>query len=388
MRKLKIGFSAGEVSGDFQASLLYHFIKEIAKLNNIEISGFGLGGNFLKNEGVEIFEDLTHRSSIGVFESIPYAFDRIKVGKKFLKVVQKEKPDIFIFVDNQGFNIPLSFNIKKIDFNIKTIYYFPPHISIWGKWNGKKLQKSINYFITPFYDDFLEYKKFNEKNVFFFGHPFFDENYLNLKFNENPQFIGKFFDFEKDEFIYIMPGSRDQEIKNLLPLFIEVADEIYKRYKIYSIIPVSNEKFVDKIKSIIKNRDYIFLLDKNYYKVFSKAKFTLMSSGTSTLEALLLNCPMLICYKISNITFFLGKFIVKTKWVGMSNIIAKKEIGKEFLQKDFNFENLFTFSQRLIEDKNFYENLKKEMQFVKENVNNIYKSNMLEQAAKFILNLN
>lgn len=418
---IKIGFCAGEVSGDLHGAYLFYRLKKI--FPDYTITGFGLGGPMMEKAGIEILHDLTHRSSVGLIESLPFVFDRYKIGKKLLKEIEKRKPDIFIFIDNQGFNIPLSFAIKKL--NIKTIYYFPPPISIWGKWNGKKLQKSIDYFFIPFKDDFIEYKKYNKKKAIFYGHPFFDHEYLETRYREIPENSDtetilkilkfrnikininkhKFPDLTLNDnknflskqlfikhinnlpYIYLMPGSRIQEIKTLLNVFIKVSDYIYKKYNIISIIPVSNFKFKKFIYKDIKTKPHIFLLHKNYYWIYKNSIFSLMASGTATLEGLILNIPMIICYQISPLTFFIGKLFVNTKWVGMANIISKTEIAKEFLQKQMSYTSIINEVTKLIEDKKYYMNIKNKMKQIVINLQNNYNSNSITLYAKKIMEL-
>lgn len=422
-KSLTIGFCAGEVSGDLHGGYLFKRIKK--EFPNIDIKGFGIGGPIMESSGIEILHDLTHRSSVGIIESLPYVFDRYKLGKKLLKEIEIRKPDIFIFIDNQGFNIPLSFEIKKA--NVKTIYYFPPPIAIWGKWNGKKLQKSIDYFFIPFKEDYIEYKKINSINSFFFGHPFFDLEYLKEQF-ETPlidndiktiinilekreiefQRYKSFNNFEYSEYIksvfvkntkklkyiYLMPGSRKQEIKTLLPLFVRVARTLFKEYNIITILPISNKNFENDILNIINRENgneikekFIFTISKNYYWIYKNALFSLMASGTATLEGLILNVPMLICYKISGLTFFLGKLFVNTKWVGMANIIGKTEVAKEFLQKKMNYKELIEESKKLIEDTSYYNNKKLKMKEILNILEKDYSKDAISKYAKKIIEL-
>lgn len=335
----KIFISAGEVSGDLQGSLL---VKQIKKIDD-SIQFFGFGGRFLEEAGVEIIHDFTHRSSIGFLEAIPYIFDHFIVMKKALEYISKEenRPDLCILIDNQGFNIPFAKKLKKL--GIKTIYYFPPPLSIWGKSAGKSLIKFIDYFFVPFLADYKEYKVLTE-NAFFFGHPFFDNQYLEEKLSEKPPQDAFF-----DKFYFLLPGSRQQEIKNLLPLFIKVADYLYDKYKLYAYLPVANNRFLSKIKTQVGNRRYIQILDKCYYSLYKDAKFVLMASGSATLEALLLKIPHIICYKISSLTFFIGKMLVKTDHVGMSNILAGEEIAPELLQKDCNVNEMIRRIEQLFD---------------------------------------
>ncbi len=335
----KIFISAGEVSGDLQASLL---VKQIKKMDST-IEFYGFGGRFLEEQGVKILFDFTHRSSVGFVESIPYIFDHFVIMQKAIQYISNEenRPDLCILVDNQGFNIPFASKLKKL--GIKTIYYFPPPISIWGKSSGKKLVKTIDYFFVPFLPDYKEYNKLTE-NAYFFGHPFFDKEYLEEKFLESPPEDAYF-----DKYYFLMPGSRDQEIKNLLPIFLKVADYLYEKYKLYAYLPIANNKFKEEIESKISGKKYIKLLDKCYYSLLKDAKFVLMASGSATLEALLLNLPHLICYKVSFLTFFIGKMLVKTNHVGMSNILAGEELAPELLQKKCNTNEIIKRIEQLFD---------------------------------------
>jgi lipid-A-disaccharide synthase len=374
----KIFISAGEVSGDLQASLL---VKQMKKLDS-SIEFFGFGGRFLEDAGVKIIFDFTHRSSVGFLESVPYIFDHFIVMQKALEYIEKEgnRPDLAILIDNQGFNIPFANKLKKL--GIKTIYYFPPPLSIWGKSSGKKLAKTIDYFFVPFLPDYKEYSKLTE-NAFFYGHPFFDKEYLDEKLSEKPPEDAYF-----DKFYFLLPGSRDQEINNLLIPFTQVADYLYDKYKLYAYLPVANNNFLPKITNAIGNRRYIKILDKCYYSLYKDAKFVLMASGSATLEALLLKIPHIICYKVSALTFFIGKMLVKTNHVGMSNILAGEEIAPELLQKKCNTSEMIKRIEQLL-DPEFKSEVVKKLERVSSELSALNKSSSLlnfSQKAIEILN--
>lgn len=372
----KIFISAGEVSGDLQGSLL---IKQIKKIDD-SIEFYGFGGRFLEETGVKILHDFTHRSSVGFLESVPYIFDHFIVMKKAIDFLSKEenKPDLCILIDNQGFNIPFASRLKKL--GIKTIYYFPPPLSIWGKSSGKKLVKTIDYFFVPFFTDYKEYQKLTE-NAFYFGHPFFDKQYIDEKLAENPPEDAYF-----EKYYFLLPGSRDQEIKNLLPIFIEVADYLYEKYKLYAYLPVANKQFLTRILKKVKNRRYIKILDKPYYSLYKDAKFVLMASGSATLEALLLGIPHIICYKVSALTFFIGKMLVKTNHVGMSNILAGEEIAPELLQKKCNKNEIIRRIEQLF-DPEFKDMVVKKIERVSSELSAINKSSSLLNYSQKVLDI-
>ncbi|MFN3412368.1 MAG: lipid-A-disaccharide synthase, partial [Exilispira sp.] len=340
----------------------------------------GFGGRFLQEANVKIIFDFTHRSSVGFLESIPYIFDHFIVMQKALDFISKEenRPDLAILIDNQGFNIPFASRLKKL--GIKTIYYFPPPLSIWGKSSGKKLVKTIDYFFVPFLADYQEYTKLTE-NAFFYGHPFFDKEYLEEKMAEQPPEDAYF-----DKFYFLLPGSRQQEIDNLLKPFIEVADYLYEKYKLYAYLPVANNKFLPRITKEIGNRRYIKILDKCYYSLYKDAKFVLMASGSATLEALLLKIPHIICYKVSAITFFIGKMLVKTNHVGMSNILAGEEIAFELLQKRCNKKEMIKRIEQIL-DPEFKNEVVKKLERVSSELFALNKSSSLLNFSKKALEI-
>ncbi len=372
----KIFISAGEVSGDLQGSLLVNQIKKLDQ----SIEFYGFGGRFLEQEGVKILHDFTHRSSVGFLESIPYIFDHFTIMNKALKFLnsKENRPDLCILIDNQGFNVPFALKLKKL--GIKVIYYFPPPLSIWGKSSGKKLVKKIDYFLVPFFSDFKEYKKLTE-NAYFYGHPFFDRQYLEEKLSEKPPEEAFF-----DKYYFLLPGSRNQEIKNLLPIFIKVADYLYEKHKIYAYLPIANNKFKDKIESLISGKRYIKTLDKCYYSLMKDAKFALMASGSATLEALLLDLPHIICYKVSALTFFIGKMLVKTNHVGMSNILAGEEIAPELLQKNCNANEIIKRIEQLF-DPEFKSAIVKKIERVSSELSAINKSSSLLNYAQKVIEI-
>ncbi|HQJ41286.1 MAG TPA: lipid-A-disaccharide synthase [Exilispira sp.] len=372
----RIFISAGEVSGDLQGSLL---VSQIKKLDP-SIEFYGFGGRFLEDASVKIIHDFTHRSSVGFIESIPYIFDHYSIMRNFIEYLKKEenKPDLCILIDNQGFNLELGKRLKKL--NIPTVYYFPPPISIWGKFNAKKIVKSIDYFLVPFFADYQEYLKFTEK-VYFFGHPFFDKEYLEEKLQEKPPENAYY-----DSYYFMLPGSRMQEISTLLPMFLEVADYIYNKYSISAYLPVANMQFEPYIREMVGGRKHVMMLDKCYYSLYKNARFALMASGSATLEALLLNIPHIICYKVSPLTFFIGKLMVKTNHVGMSNILAGEEIAPELLQRKCNVKEMEKRVEQLF-DPEFRLRVVQKLSRVSSELSGINKSSSLVNYAKTILDI-
>lgn len=375
---MRIFIATGEVSGDIQGALLAKKIKELSP--DIIMDGFG--GVEMQNSGVNILSDMSTLSTMGIFESVNPRFalkklDAFKILKMYLS---KNKIDIMVLVDNQGANLLLAKYCKKND--IKYIYYFPPHVGIWGEWNAKRLL-SAKKIITPFKFDYEVYKN-HGCNVIYSGHPFADLNY-NLD-------IPKLNMEEKEYTVGILFGSRYQEIKKLSPVFIKsmkILNDMLSS-NIRFVIPIAYPEYKETIEKIIYNhRDllkgisYTFLEGENKDFVYKYSDALIMSSGTASLIAACYGKPMVICYRISYITFFLGKLLTNIKYVGMPNVMLNEEAAPELLQSDCNPNAITSHIIKYLTDKEYYKEASGNLTRVRDMLG---EKNVLERVAKEIIN--
>lgn len=375
---MRIFIATGEVSGDIQGALLAKKIKELSP--DIIMDGFG--GVEMQNSGVNILSDMSTLSTMGIFESVNPRFalkklDAFKILKMYLS---KNKIDIMVLVDNQGANLLLAKYCKKND--IKYIYYFPPHVGIWGEWNAKRLL-SAKKIITPFKFDYEVYKN-HGCNVIYSGHPFADLNY-NLD-------IPKLNMEEKEYTVGILFGSRYQEIKKLSPVFIKsmkILNDMLSS-NIRFVIPIAYPEYKETIEKIIYNhRDllkgisYTFLEGENKDFVYKYSDALIMSSGTASLIAACYGKPMVICYRISYITFFLGKLLTNIKYVGMPNVMLNEEAAPELLQSNCNPNAITSHIIKYLTNKEYYKETSGNLTRVRDMLG---EKNVLERVAKEIIN--
>ncbi len=326
--------SAGEVSGDIHAADLMQKLKKY----NPAIRFVGLGGKNMISAGLNsIAEDVSTLSTMGLTAPLRFYFKKYNLYKTALKYLKTNKITALIMVDNQGFNIPLAKAAKKL--NIFTIYYFPPHVSIWGKWNAPILAKNTDLIIAPFHHDYLVYKQYTGK-VFFFGHPLLDK----ITGTKKPQSIYKKYGLDpKKKIVSIMPGSRYQELETLLQPMLDASRILIENHHIQIILPVSHKDFEPYIIKKLKENKLIKkikIIKNDSYSAMRIADVNILASGTASLESVLLKKPPVICYKISASSFFIGKLLVKNKMIGLPNIILNKKIFPELLQKGCSAENM------------------------------------------------
>ncbi len=360
---------AGEASGDLQASLL---VKEIKKLRP-DIRFYGYGGKLLRAEGVEILRDLTREAVTGFTEVIKKIPFFKKVLKEALSKIKKIKPQAVIFVDFPGFNLRLMPEVKKL--GIKTIYYISPQIWAWGK-NRIKIMKKYADTIIVFFK--FEEEFYNQYGITakFVGHPLVEvvkpeigqEEFLR-KYNLDP---GK-------KRIFLMPGSRENEIKTHLPVIISALKKLDNRSLEFLLLKspyITEIPYKDTTISLK-------IISEDIYSALFYSYAGIVASGTATLEATLALKPFMIIYKTSTLTYFLLKPQIKVPYIGMVNLVAGKKIVKEFIQKDFTPSKIRNELERLLNEREYYTKIQQKLKTVKEKLG---PSGAPRRAAKYILN--
>ncbi|MFN8578474.1 MAG: lipid-A-disaccharide synthase [Candidatus Sericytochromatia bacterium] len=345
--------SAGEVSGDKHG---FYLCQEILKIDP-KISFYGFGSNKMKDLGINLLSDLTLYSGIGLVENIPAAYHasfNYKIAKKFFK---ENNVSLVILIDNQGFNIRLASLAKKI--NIPVVYYIGPQEWIWGFKNGiHRVMKNIDTLYTIFKAEYEFYHQYKNK-IKYFGHPLLniiatskDETSSNNLFNNKKYIIG------------LMPGSRKQEFNNTIPVFLEIYEKLKDNYNFFFIIPEIWKKFVQDNFNL---KD-ILIIYGNSEKYMKYCDLIIASSGTVTLEAVILDIPIIPCYKLNKISYLIAKTLIKPDFVTLPNIVAKKKVINEFLQNDMCSENIINEIDRLINDKKYLNNIKSEFKNIRKNL--------------------
>ncbi len=381
----KIFFSVGEISADLHGARL---IKEIYKMNP-DIHFGGMGGEKMKKAGANIEFDVTMMSSVGITEYYDFYKDLEYVRDKFLSLIENEKPDLLILMDMEGFNLDLAIRIKKKGLNIKTLYYITPQrwvLRIIGSLFIKKLAKYVDNIITSLKEEFEFYEK-KKINAKYFGNPISD----SINITKPPIEIRNEYDIPVDhKLIAILPGSRKQEIEKLTKIFIESAKKINRKIKSVYIIPVAHKIFFDKIKKILENlgndeKLKIIVTEEKSHNIINASDFIILSSGSSTLECAILKKPMVICYKISYITYVLGKIFYRYKFIGLPNILLNEYIVPELLQKEVNPENISDKVIDILSNENKKKYIKAKFDMLKDSLSN--KESVVNKVARYILQL-
>ena len=368
----KIFISTGEVSGDLHGSLLAKALLEEAKKRSIEIKVFGLGGQRMIKAGVKVFHDTTPISAIGIWEALPLVLPTLKIQKKFYNSLIAHSPDCLILIDYMGPNINIGRKLRRSKNNIPIYYYIAPQEWAWRVGNNSTtdLIKFSDKIFAIFKQEADFYKK-RGGNVSWIGHPMMDltkklptkaesRRLLNIKNNEN--------------FLLIMPASRPQELRYILPTYMKVAKKLQQKYpNLIVVIPSCRKEFDEKFQKafdeyeikgkIVKQDD---LEDQKKY-IYSLTKLALSKSGTVNMELALYGVPQVVGYRVSRVTAFIAKKILnfKVKFISPVNLLLRKSIIPEFVQNEFDANKIFKKSCQLIDNKNQIKKIKKGYQLLK-----------------------
>lgn len=345
---MKIFLIAGEPSGDLQASLL---VKELKAINK-NIQFYGLGGQLMRNEGVKIYYDLASEAVVGFAEVIKKINFFRKLFKDIFENIRQENPDFVIFVDYPGFNLRLAKEVKKL--GITTIYYISPQIWAWGLKRIKIIKEYIDEVLVFFKFEEEFYKKYSIK-VKFVGHPLLD---LIKPTVSEQEFIKKYNLNSSTRKIFLMPGSRDNEVRCHLPIIL----------KAIKMLPdIKNLEFLLLKSPYLKKEPFIteniplVTISHDIYNAISYAYAGVVASGTATLESALLAKPYIIIYKTSLLNYLILKPQIKVPYIGMVNLILKDKAIPEFIQNKCNPRNITREINKLLSDSKYYLNLQNKL---------------------------
>ncbi|MCX5849106.1 MAG: lipid-A-disaccharide synthase [Deltaproteobacteria bacterium] len=317
---------AGEASGDMHGANL---VREMLKVNP-DLNFYGIGGEKLHKEGVELLANAASMAVIGFTEVVSKLGSILKIMGMMKRSLDERRPDLVILIDYPDFNMPLAKAARKR--GIKVFYYISPQVWAWRKGRIKQIKRNVNKMavILPFEVEFYRQEGFEANYV---GHPLLDMVKTDYPKQESRKKFGL---AENKITVGILPGSRLSEIKKLMPELLRAAEILEKEIPdMQFVLPLAytlEETDVTNFISMFNVK--VKVISGHTYDVISCADLALVASGTATLETALLGVPMIIVYKISQLSYFIGRLIIHVKNIGLVNIIAGKTIVPELIQAD------------------------------------------------------
>jgi lipid-A-disaccharide synthase len=321
----KIMIVAGEASGDLHGGKLVSSL--VQQQPNVEI--FGVGGDNMRSAGMDLMFHVEDLSFMGFTEVIKHLGDIRKVFNSLVEAAIDQRPDIIVLIDYPGFNLRLGKKLKILGFKI--FYFIAPQVWAWHQSRAKKMAGFIDRMAVIFDFEVDFFKKYGI-DARFVGHPLVDG--LKTKLSQE-EFCATFNVPNDADILGLFPGSRNQEIDQLLPTMIETSQRLQQKYP-QLVIAVSQAETIsdEKMLQHLGDAGKIVIIKNAAYELMSTAKASMVASGTATLETACFQTPFVLLYKVSPFSYFIGKRVVKIPLIGLVNIVAGKEVVKEFIQEN------------------------------------------------------
>jgi len=329
---VKIAISAGEESGDILGSDLIDSLRD----HRNDIKFIGLGGEKMKKKGLEPLFPFQEISKMGLIEPLFSLKKLLKRRKQLIDYIIAERPDVFIGVDSPAFNLGISRKLKSVT-NIKTIQYVCPQVWAWRKKRIKNFSSYLDHIFCLYEFETEILKKHNLKSSFV-GHPLAKK--IELEINKD-KYKDKLSLDKSKVHIALLPGSRDSEIKkhiNDLLSLVEYYKNHNSRLKFILALTKNSKKFGFEEK--LNELDNLSILYDDSKNILSASDFSIITSGTATLESALCKTPMFVIYKTNSLSYFILSRLIHSKYISLPNILSGKKIVKELIQSQVNLKNL------------------------------------------------
>jgi lipid-A-disaccharide synthase len=346
----KVMISAGEASGELYGALLSREIKK--KWPETEI--MGIGGSHMEDAGVKLIASMS--SAIGFTETIKHWRQIIKSYKKAKEVLVTQRPDILVLIDYPEFNIALAKKAKSA--GIPILYYVSPQVWAWRSGRVHKIASLVNKMAVLFPFEVDIYKNIGLECEFV-GHPVAETIDINIDKEELKKKLG--LDPHKGV-ITILPGSRPTEIKKHHFLVKELAEKIHNEFpQVQIVIPLVSGTVIDSALPV-----YVKVLYDLTNEAVACSDASAVASGTATLQTALLGTPMVVFYRLSPLTVFFVKLLVKVKFISLVNLLSGKEVVLELIQNNATAEKIFLELKRIICDHDYRQNMLSHLHKIKE----------------------
>jgi len=351
---------AGEASGDMHGAHLVEAIKHLSPTTTFS----GLGGPKMKSCGVELYYDLTKIAVVGFWEVIKHYSEIKKVFRLILEKIEESHADAVILIDYPGFNLRLARQLKKR--NVKVLYYISPQVWAWKKNRVHFIKNNVEKMLVLFEFEKSFYAQCGI-NVQFVGHPLVD----TIQLTTSKEDLLKTNNLPADALtIGILPGSRQKEIENLLPIMIASAEILKREFpNIQFLIIKAPTIKKSSLENYLQSSSLTYkIIEENIYDGINACDLCIVASGTATLEVAILQKPMVIVYKTSLLTWVLAKFFIKIKNIGLVNVVAGKRIVPECIQFQATGQRIARELKDIFTDEIRIANIKTNLRKVKESL--------------------
>jgi len=367
---------AGEASADLHGSNLVKALKRLRP----GIVFRGIGGKRMEQAGVDILFRCSDMAVVGLTEVMYKLPTIIRASRKLKSILKKDHPDLLILIDYPDFNLHVARSAKR--YHVPVLYYISPQVWAWRKGRVRRIARRVDRMavILPFEEAFYRQRGVE---VDFVGHPLLD--FIPAEVNK-AQVVVKLGVEDSQPVVGLLPGSRKEEVENLLPVMVKSAEILARAYpRIRCLLPLAKTIDIALVQSFIDNSSVeIKVVEDGLYDVLRVCDVVLVASGTATLETAIMGVPMVIVYKVSSLSYRVGKMIIKVPYIGLVNLIAGEEIVPELIQDEVIPDRLAHEALRILEDTGLRQGIIKKLQRIREGLG---KGGASEKTAQIALDM-
>lgn len=345
---------AGEASGDLHGANMIRAAKEL----DPELSFFGVGGRSMAEAGCDIVlpaEELEVMGLVDVLGHLPTLWRSFKRLKKLLNGPQR--PDVLVLIDFQEFNQLLARQARKA--GVPVLFYVGPTVWAWRRGRVKKIARTVDRLAVIFPFEPAYYAE-EDIEVEYVGHPLLDEVLVTRK---REDFLAEAGLDADRQVVGLFPGSRNGELKYNLPIMLETAQKVAEKVPgTQFLLPVASSFTVADMRDRLGDCALpIQLVQESIYDVANACDAILSVSGTVTLQIALVGTPMAILYKTAPLNYAIGKRVVNLTHIGLPNIVAGREIVREYIQQQATADNLSAEVIRMLSDGEYHDSLRRKL---------------------------
>lgn len=342
---MKIFFSAGEASGDkFAAGLVAEL-----KRTSSEYQLVGIGSWAMAHAGMKLLLDISKTSSIGLVEVIRHIPYGLYIFQKAKRLFKAEAPDLFVPVDNQGINLVLARIARKQ--GIPVVYFIPPQNFLWDDvGRGRAIVERVDMILNIYRRGYNFYKKLGA-SCRFVGHPVVDiyrERTPESKFRRHNDLpAGR-------RFVGLIPGTREHELKQLLPLLRESARHLYQEDdSLFFLLPAANPGHRARLQQGLQGAEFPHrIIENDMHNLAAVSDFVITKSGTAALDVAVAGTPYVVVYRLSPLSYFIFAKVWgvarRLTHVSLPNILTGEEVARELLQDEASVENVVAEARRAL----------------------------------------
>ena len=347
---LKVYLIAGEPSGDLLGSRL---MRALTAKTNGKVKFYGLGGDTMETAGLKPLFDISELAIMGLTEVIPSIPRVLRRIRETLADIQKVKPDIVVTIDSWSFSARVHKALRKLKTGVPQLHYVAPQVWAWKKKRAKTMYKYVDALMTLLPQEPKYFTPYHLETQFV-GHPVIESEVLRA---DGAAFREKYQIPKHKRIIAVLPGSRHTEVSKLMPVFMEAAQKLLEHSPdFYFVIPTVKTVAAHVKAEAAKSSLPLLVVEtqQDRYNAFRASSAAIAASGTVALELAICHIPHIVAYKVSKLTAFILRHIMKIQFVNLSNIMLGREIIPELLQESCVSGNICRNILELLEKGDLY----------------------------------